>query len=337
MAGRGGDGPSPIGHRELELLVAICMQLLGGDDRKPNALAVDAGCQGGLPNPLWHPAIKPFRQALLKFQAGHPSRAASILARPKRHKETWNQFDTLLVTWHHYLFSEQHYAKHRDWYAEHGSQIPAGGHFFICTQNLTGKFNEWCLQDYTHLLPSCGTPEQLLARGEGQTVSRTELWNAMRFYTLECRFLKGLDVTVIWATELECDSEYEGWSLAERWSLANAKPLKGLTNVISPQSEGDEGSQPPKSNVAPFQVTEWPGHGRRRAQVFGNRRPPLALLRPVAARLPLAEPAGLPLSSRWRQRRQRGRQMKATPTVPRTQMTFRQTATSSVPLIARKV
>jgi hypothetical protein len=157
----------------------------------------------------------------------------------------------------------------------------------------------------------------------------------MRFYTLECRFLKGLDV--IWATELECDSEYEGWSLAERWSLANAKPLKGLTNVFSPQAEGDEGSQPPKSNVAPFQVTEWPGHGRRRAQVFGNRRPPLALLRPVAARLPLAEPAGLPLSSRWRQRRQRGRQMKATPTVPRTQMTFRQTATSSVPLIARKV
>jgi hypothetical protein len=170
LACRGGPGPSPIGHAELELMTAICMQI--GEDRD----LVD------YPNPLWHPAVKGLRGSFLEYLGQHAERAAALLRLPRRisvPRSACKREHTLLVT------------------VRRGSPGSLSeGMPYRYNLSLHASFDVDEVREYTSRIPGTLIPE-LLARVEGQTVTSRELLDLRQYLLLECRFLKGCDI--IWA------------------------------------------------------------------------------------------------------------------------------------------
>ena len=188
MAYRGGPGPSPIGHHELELMIAICLQMTNEADNPSNPL----GLSGQLPNPLWHPAIKVLRAPFLEYLGKHPERAAALLRQPRRisiPRHAWKQQQTILNT------------------------FPlVNGRQFLYGRSLHATFDKLDVQHYPCVYPGNLIPA-LLDRGEGQTVSVWEISRLQCFLTLECRYLKGCDIP--WAlvdspADAGGDSDNEG-------------------------------------------------------------------------------------------------------------------------------
>lgn len=169
VPGRGGLGPSPIDHKDLELFIVISKQLLNGT----NGL----GDNAQLHNPFWHPKIRHLRAAFLEFHAMFPQRAEAIKRQPRVAsvpRGLDKRSETILEIW-----------------------LPIEGldGWFRNSVSLRGNFEANDIDYYTRLLPLSDAPRALLAQGEGQTVARRDLSRAVHFYALECRYMKGLDVT----------------------------------------------------------------------------------------------------------------------------------------------
>ena len=160
LFGRGGPGPSPIGHHELELMLSICLQI------NHEGLNRD----GPLPNPLWHPAVKPLRAPFLEYLGKHPERAAALQRQPRRFSipsHAWKQHYTLL------------------------RPLDRNGRKLHSTP-LAAPFNKGCVGDYTYRYSTRITA--LLDREEGQTVSIWDISALRSFLALEIRYLKGCDL-----------------------------------------------------------------------------------------------------------------------------------------------
>ena len=165
---RGGPGPSPIGHAELELMVAIC-ELLDSSSRTATEFA----------NPLLHPALQGLRKPLQDYVEQHPERAAALLRQPRRTsipRVAWRQEYTTIET-----------LRPGFGLAE---GIPLLRRTGLAPTFIVADVQEFT-EDETELI------RELLARGEGQAVTRRELGRLRRYLTLECRYLKGCDIA--WA------------------------------------------------------------------------------------------------------------------------------------------
>jgi hypothetical protein len=164
-------------------MVAVCRQLLN------NYYGHDMDAQ--LPNPFWHPRIKALRPAFLEYHGKHPERVAVLQRQPRRvsiPKCAWKQAATILQTW-------QQDERDPSWQSRK-------------SVDLIPKFRKNDLDNYVNLCPKRVAPEQLLARGEGQTVSFLELHDLLLFMKLECAYMKGCDIC--WDAEGHSDGEGEG-------------------------------------------------------------------------------------------------------------------------------
>ena len=166
---RGGPGPSPIGHAELELMVAVC-ELLESTSRTATHFA----------NPLFHPALQGLREPLQDYVEHHPERAAALLRQPRRTsipRVAWRQEYTTIET-----------LRPGFGLAE---GIPLLRRTALAPTFIVADVQEFTEDEETELI------RELLARGEGQPVTSRELGRLRRYLTLECRYLKGCDIT--WA------------------------------------------------------------------------------------------------------------------------------------------
>ena len=150
-------------------MVAVC-ELLESTSRTATHFA----------NPLFHPALQGLREPLQDYVEHHPERAAALLRQPRRTsipRVAWRQEYTTIET-----------LRPGFGLAE---GIPLLRRTALAPTFIVADVQEFTEDEETELI------RELLARGEGQAVTRRELGRLRRYLTLECRYLKGCDIT--WA------------------------------------------------------------------------------------------------------------------------------------------
>ena len=170
-AHRGGEGPSPIGHEELELILAVLLQAETHEleiERDPTTLWVA--------NPLLHPAIKDLVGPLREYLRHQPKRVAELERQPR-------------------LVSNPRIA----WKA-HFSAVETGrlnkrlGEVFLVSADLNPYLDKSDIEYY--YVQRWPEAQKLLAR-RGQRLTLREVSRLRCFLSLELRFLKGCDL--VWA------------------------------------------------------------------------------------------------------------------------------------------
>jgi hypothetical protein len=160
---------------------------------------------------MWHPAIKHLRDPLQIFVAKHPERAAALLRQPRRisiPKRAWRKEMTVLVT------------------VKVGSGL-AEGMLLRSSTTFGAKFQATDTKQYTSSFPGALIPA-LLARGEGQTVTKWELGRLLLYLTLENRYLKGSNITwaqVPYPAAIDDDEEDDDGSPSSSENMGDAAPV----------------------------------------------------------------------------------------------------------------
>ena len=193
-------------------MVAICLQL-ENESRSSTCFA----------NPLYHPALQGLRKPLQDYIEQHPERAAALLRQPRRisiPRLAWRQEFTILDT------------------LQPGYGL-AEGMLLRKSTSFGATFHVADVRQFTGSLAT-DLIRELLARGEGQPVTRCELGTLRLYLTLECRFLRGCDI--VWApvhapAVIDDDEEDDTRSLSAsemgNWDTDNADqgPTDSLPNT----------------------------------------------------------------------------------------------------------
>ena len=154
-AGRGGPGPSPVGHEELQLMIAALDQT---DEPR---------------NPFRECYLAFLRNPLLEYLAWHPLRVEDLLENPRR------QSNPPGAWWEHgKVLSVRH---------EEGD-----GRQRTLATSLHLRFNEEDVDEFDN--SALSVIREALERGEDQPFTERERVTFRLVLASECRFLRGLDI-----------------------------------------------------------------------------------------------------------------------------------------------
>ena len=154
-AGRGGPGPSPVGHEELQLMIAALDQT---DEPR---------------NPFRECYLAFLRNPLLEYLAWHPLRVEDLREYPRRESNppgAWREHGKVLSVRH-----------------EEGD-----GRQRTLATSLHLRFNEEDVDEFDN--SALSVIREALERGEDQPFTERERVTFRLVLASECRFLRGLDI-----------------------------------------------------------------------------------------------------------------------------------------------